>query len=112
MRYPIKFKGRQCLPGNKCDYCHAKPTSPEFVSLAVGVTQDYAKSSAVDLSHTFVSMQLDWQGSSENQGIGFGVVDAVGGGCVLNFCSTDCMRLFLNACVDHLEQLIQKTKQK
>jgi len=113
MNFPIRFKKQPCQPGDQCDYCQAKPNSPEFVSLALGVMQDYAAASVVDLAHTSVLMGLDWQGSSDKQGCGFQVVDdTVDGQCVLNFCSPDCLRRFLNGCVDHLESLIQNTKQQ
>ena len=58
-------------------------------------------------------MSLGWHEPKEIRpaGTGFQVVaDTVEGQCVLNFCSTHCLRAFLNACVDHLEKLIEEAK--
>ena len=65
--------------------------------------------------HGFLSLQ--WHGAdAENGGIGenpdtqadYEVVDTqFKGQYELYFCSTDCLRNFLNACVDELESKIQ-----
>jgi hypothetical protein len=110
MRFPIKFRGETTLLGNKCNYCEVGTTSPEFVSFHVGATQDYADA-IVDLSQTFAAMQFRWQGRADSQEVGFGVVDeTANGSCILNFCSTICLRRFFIDCVDHLEHLIATTK--
>ena len=111
MKYPIDFKTDTWLKSTSCDQCDGPMPENEFVSLAIGATQDYAKDDVVDLSATEVTFQLDWQGPQEQTGTGFPVVkNTVDGGCCLNFCSSACLRAFLNDCVDNLDRLIEKEK--
>jgi hypothetical protein len=80
------------------------------VTFAVGASQDYAENDIVDLSKTEATLSFGWQGPGL-LGDGFeAFADTVGGGVCLNFCSTTCLRRFLNDCVDHLEDLIRKAK--
>ncbi len=63
-------------------------------------------------------LHLAWHGAHDNgQGINRDigcilniVQDARGGQADLYFCSTKCLREFLNGCVDELERNIEKTK--
>jgi hypothetical protein len=110
-RFPITFKGKQALPEDTCNYCHKGSTSREFVSLAVGATQDTAKDKTVDMSHAEATMSFGWQGPADRSGTGFEVfAKTADGGVCLNFCTTRCLRSFLNDCVDHLEYLMKKTE--
>jgi hypothetical protein len=76
----------------------------------VGAGQDCEEDDIVDPSETEASLSFGWQGPGL-LGTGFEeFADTVGGGACLNFCSTKCLRSFLNDCVDHLEDLIKEAK--
>jgi hypothetical protein len=113
MKFPVNFHRNTYLASNSCDYCRGKMPAKEFVTLCVGVTQDYAKDNLVDLSETEVCFDLGWQGPSDEIGTGFQVVsNSSEGQSVFNFCSTACLRAFLNSCVDHLETQMEKSQSK
>ena len=81
----------------------------EFVSFSFGEQQDYAKDDTLDLSNVEIGMGLDWQGSDPNIGTGFQVVKGTAYcQCVFNFCSTACLRRFMNTMVDELESLVER----
>lgn len=115
MKFPIDFHKNTYLANNAntCDCCRKKMPQTEFVSLGVGVMQDYAKEHILDLSETEVHFGFSWQGPSDLIGTGFEVVsNSAEGQCSFGFCSTACLREFLNSCVDHLEKQIEKARAK
>jgi len=83
----------------------------EFVSFSFGEQQDYARDDTLNLSKVEIGMGLDWQSSSSDIGTGFQVVkETAHCQCVFSFCSTECLRKFMNSMVDELESLIRKEK--
>ena len=81
----------------------------EFVSFHFGEQQDYAKDDTVDLSEVEIGLGFDWQSSNPKVGTGFQVVEGtVHCQCVFNFCSTECLRKFMNSMVDNLEGLMKR----
>ena len=65
-------------------------------------------------------LEFGWHGA-QNGGFGDGreiytrveiIGDVIGGQFDLYFCSTPCLRKFLNACVDELDKRIKKAKRK
>jgi len=85
--------------------------SGEFVSFSIGEDQDYAEDNTVDVSDVEIGMGFNWQSSRPDMGTGFRVIEGTAHcQCVFNFCSTTCLRRFMNSMVDQLEELIQKEK--
>lgn len=113
MNFPINFHKNTYLVNPACDCCRGKMPAKEFVTLSVGATQDLAKDHRIDLTETEVCFGLGWQGPSDEIGTGFQVVsNSSEGQCHFNFCSTACLRDFLNSCVNHLEKQIEKARTK
>ena len=111
MNFPINFKKDTWLHNSGCDFCGTIMAIGEFVSFHFGEQQDYAKSDTVDLSDVEIGMGFDWQSSVPNVGTGFQVVEGtVHCQCVFNFCSTKCLRKFMNSMVDELERLMEKVQ--
>ena len=53
----------------------------------------------------------DGEGDYRDTGLVFDIAQEVDGGMFdLMFCSVDCMRAFLNACLDQFEQKVKKLK--
>ena len=99
---------------NRCTVCSKFIGIFDVVFLSVGATQDYASKDIVDLSGTSVLFDLSWEGTATHQGCGYNVVADTedDGQCTFQFCSTVCLRRFLNSCVDELENKIHAQKNK
>lgn len=111
MKFPINFKKDTWLHNSGCDFCGTPMPTGEFVSFHFGGQQDYAKDGTLDLSNVEIGMGLDWQGSDPKIGTGLQVVKGtVHCQCVFNFCSTACLRKFMNRMVDELERLMEKNQ--
>ena len=109
MRFPINFKKDTWLNNSGCDLCGKPMTTGEFVSFHVGEQQDYARDDTFDLSDVEIGMGFDWQSSDQNVGTGFQAIEQTAHcQCVFNFCSTECLRKFMNSMVDELETLMKK----
>ena len=113
MDYPISFNHDSTTNTGRCEVCSNAIGEFDVVFLTVGATQDYGKDDVVDLGKTEVLFDFAWEGTEQHQGCGYNVVaDADDGQCTFHFCSTDCLRRFLNGCVDHLEHQIQQSKSR
>jgi hypothetical protein len=118
MELPIvKGLEQKYLDKRMCPVCKNKgvhePNS--FAFLSAGALSE--KGGSKNLLGFF---DIGWHGAHLDMG-GVGVYpdkgghvkiaeDAVGGQFELYFCSTECLRKFLNHCVDELEEKIQKKK--
>ncbi|VUD69061.1 hypothetical protein TDB9533_04425 [Thalassocella blandensis] len=118
MEFPLTSGGNNCFPfdienavcpvcgankiglGNECAFIHG--------GALVLDPADKRKLIHSDKIHGFLF--FDWNGL-EGQTVDFELaVDVENGQYTFNFCSTKCMRAFLNKCVDQLEEKIEETK--
>jgi hypothetical protein len=124
MRLPL-VKGKQTeYPSSaKCPQCkkHKVREPHSFVSLAGGaLLLDRKRENSKDSDSLSGFLDLIWHGAHDH-GVGddrdlFRVLriaeDAVGGQFSLYFCSTACLRAFVNSLVDALEKRIQRDKKQ
>ena len=117
MRLPLVAKKKSVAPdGNKCPWCgetkHLKANS--FAVLSGGALQpDASGKFTIEDPNLRGWLNLEWQGNQladgTDKGVGVAVAHEVAGGQFhLNFCGTECLRAFLNYCVDELEQKIRR----
>lgn len=118
MEFPLVSGEDSCFPLNidqaYCPICRKNN---------LGVTQECAfihggalsldpdnKYSLIQSDNVQGFLFLDWNGPN-NQTVDFELArDVKKGQYTINFCSTKCMRKFLNHCVDQLEEKIENSK--
>ncbi|MBI5694861.1 MAG: hypothetical protein HZC51_03835 [Nitrospirae bacterium] len=125
MRFPV-LKGRKFYhPGNyKCGWCkRSKVCEPNsFAALSGGaLLMDRQDDSGGPDDAMDAFLELRWHGAhTEDGGIGEDPVmhegvyiakDVIGGQYDLLFCSTKCLREFLNHAVDKLEEKVAKKRE-
>jgi len=115
IEFPLIYDDEKCFPkdieGSLCPVCQKKK---------LGLTEDCAfiHGGALQLDpeddHRLKQSDdvqgflfFDWNGPN-NQTVDFELArDVKKGQYTINFCSTKCMRMFLNHCVDKLEEKIE-----
>lgn len=115
-KFPVVCGEQQCYPVNGiCPVCHKnevlEPNSMAILSVGA-LLMDRKNDTGSDSDKLDAFLRLIWHGAHEN-GRGnkrdldyaIDVVQSARGGVVdLCFCSTQCLRTFLNRCVDELEE--------
>ena len=121
MKFPLQGKGKEHYNSNRCLWCKKnKVLEPHsFASINAGaILLDPDDPSSGGPSEQIEGyFDFTWHGAHTNEG-GQGInpdtyaylplcKDYKGGQCEFYFCSTDCLRAFLNYCIDELEKRIK-----
>lgn len=97
----------------RCRFCN-KEVSGECTHFSFGAYQDWDRDEKdlVNPEILSVSCTMSWQ-PPETPGAGISLVnDIPDEGISMNFCSPNCLRKFLNHCVDELEKEIQAERKE
>lgn len=108
-RFPV-LKGKQWI-GPRCTHC-AGPLPEESAILAGGALRCLDPDRAVmfDESDAIGFLSLDWH-DNKTAGAHLPIVDgAQSGQFEMHYCSTECLRAFLGACVDELEARVRRAQ--